>query len=82
MKNPPFPVLYDYGYAGGLPLAGSESCALGCWSTRLTRGCPLACITARSENKHRDQICVQNGACSVDAGVYERDPHDFFLQKR
>ena len=28
VKNPPFPVLYDYGYAGGLPLAGSESMCL------------------------------------------------------
>ncbi|MDR1358129.1 MAG: radical SAM protein, partial [Coriobacteriales bacterium] len=28
VKNPPFPVLYEYGYAGGLPIAGSEELSL------------------------------------------------------
>ena len=46
----------------------------------LDEGLSLGVHYCSPENKHRDQICVQNGACSVDAGVYERDPHDFFLK--
>lgn len=80
VKNPPFPVLYDYGYAGGLPLAGSESLCLELLEYALDEGMSLGVHYCSLENKHRDQICVQNGACSVDAGVYERDPHDFFLK--
>ena len=80
VKNPPFPVLYDYGYAGGLPLAGSESLCLELLEYALDEGLSLGVHYCSLENKHRDQICVQNGACSVDAGVYERDPHDFFLK--
>ena len=77
---PPFPVLYDYGYAGGLPLAGSELLCLELLEYALDEGMSLGVHYCSLENKHRDQICVQNGACSVDAGVYERDPHDFFLK--
>lgn len=80
VKNPPFPVLYDYGYAGGLPLAGSELLCLELLEYALDEGLSLGVHYCSPENKHRDQICVQNGACSVDAGVYERDPHDFFLK--
>ena len=80
VKNPPFPVLYDYGYAGGLPLAGSELLCLELLEYALDEGLSLSVHYCSLENKHRDQICVQNGACSVDAGVYERDPHDFFLK--
>ena len=73
VKNPPFPVLYDYGYAGGLPLAGSELLCLELLEYALDEGLSLGVHYCSLENKHRDQICVQNGACSVDAGVYEGD---------
>ena len=72
--------LYDYGYAGCLPLAGSELLCLELLEYALDEGLSLGVHYCSLENKHRDQICVQNGACSVDAGVYERDPHDFFLK--
>ena len=52
VKNPPFPVLYDYGYAGGLPLAGSESLCLELLEYALDEGCPVGLrLLARSRTK-------------------------------
>lgn len=80
VKNPPFPVLYNYGYAGGLPIAGSELLCLELVEFALDEGLSLGVHYCSLENKNRDQICVQNAALSPDGGVYERDPDDFFLK--
>lgn len=80
VKNPPFPVLYNYGYAGGLPLAGSELLCLELLEFAIDEGLSLGVHYCSLENKNRDQICLQNASCSLDGGVYERDGHDFFLK--
>ena len=80
VRNPPFAIPYDYSYPGGLPIDGSELLCLELLEYAIDRGLSIGVHYCSLENKHRDQICVQNGACSVDAGVYERDPHDFFLK--
>lgn len=79
VKNPPFPVLYDYGYAGGLPIDGSELLCLELIEFALDEGLSLGVHYCSLENKNRDQICTQNGACSP-GGVYELDSSDFFLK--
>ena len=40
-KNPPFEVLYDYGYAGGLAVAGSEQACLELVLFALEKGLSL-----------------------------------------
>lgn len=79
VKNPPFPVLYDYGYAGGLPIAGSELLCFELVEFALDEGLSLGVHYCSLENKNRDQIYVQNAPFPSDDAVYERDPHDFFL---
>lgn len=80
VRNPPFPVLYNYGYAGGLPIAGSELLCLELLEFALDEGLSLGVHYCSLENKNRDQICLQNVACLPGDGVYERDEHDFFLK--
>lgn len=80
VKNPPFPVLYNYGYAGGLPIEDSELLCLELLEFALDEGLSLGVHYCSLENKNRDQICLQNAACLPDDGVYERDEHDFFLK--
>ena len=79
VKNPPFPVLYNYGYAGGLPIEGSELLCLELLEYALDEGLSLGVHYCSLENKHRDQVCQQNRACAV-GGVYEHDPDDFLLK--
>ena len=74
------PVLYNYGYAGGLPLAGSELLCLELLEFALDEGLSLGVHYCSLENKNRDQICLQNASRPLDGGVYERDEHDFFLK--
>lgn len=80
VRNPPFPVLYNYGYAGGLPIAGSELLCLELLEFALDEGLSLGVHYCSLENKNRDQICLQNADCLPGDGVYERDEHDFFLK--
>lgn len=80
VKNPPFPVLYNYGYAGGLPLAGSELLCLELVEFALDEGLSLGVHYCSLENKNRDQVCVQNASFPFDDAVYDHDPHDFFLK--
>lgn len=80
VKNPPFPVLYNYGYAGGLPIAGSELLCFELLEFAIDEGLSLGVHYCSLENKNRDQICLQNAACLPGGGVYERDEHDFFLK--
>lgn len=79
VKNPPFPVLYNYGYAGGLPIEGSELLCLELVEFALDEGLSLGVHYCSLENKNRDQICEQNRS-GFAGSVYERDAGDFFLK--
>lgn len=79
VKNPPFPVLYEYGYAGGLPIDGSELLCLELIEFALDEGLSLGVHYCSLENKNRDQVYVQNAA-HAPGGVYELDADDFFLK--
>lgn len=77
VRNPPFPVLYDYGYAGGLPIAGSELACLRLVEFAAEQGLRLGVHYCSLENKHRDQVLTQNRLGSP-GPVYAMDQEDFF----
>lgn len=80
IKNPPFDVLYQYGYAGGLPVDGSEIEALRLlvYTARMNLStgvhyCSLA-------NKHREQIYAMNSPFSKKFDDFEFSCEDYFLR--
>lgn len=80
VKNPPFEVLYDYEYAGSLPIEGSEEEALALMVDNIERGRSLGVHYCSLANKHRDQIYQQNHSVRFDDPVYLLDSEDFFLK--
>jgi pyruvate formate-lyase activating enzyme-like uncharacterized protein len=80
LKNPPFPVLYDYQYAGGLPIAGSEELALELLEFALVKGLTLGIHYCSLENKHRDQIYQANMPYADALPYHELDSGDFFFK--
>lgn len=80
IKNPPFPVLYDYGYAGGLPVAGSEELCLALMVHGLDAGYTFGMHYCSLENKHRSEMRLRNECGRNAHPCYEFDEHDFFLK--
>lgn len=78
VKNPPFPILYNYEYAGSLPIEGSEEACLELLDFALDRELAMSVHYCSLENKHRDQIYQQNHAAPFDDPCYELDADDFF----
>lgn len=78
VKNPPFPVLYDYEYAGGLPIDGSEIEALKLVEFALDSGIRMGVHYCSLENKHRDQILTQNRSTRFSNPTYMLDEGDYF----
>jgi len=60
IKSRPFRVLYDYWYAGGLPVAGSETVCLDLIDFALSAGLKLGVHYCSLENKHTGQVYQQN----------------------
>ena len=60
VKARPFRVLYDYWYAGGLPIAGSELACLDLMEFALDSGLKLGLHYCSLENKHTGQVHRQN----------------------
>ena len=80
VANPPFPVAYDYEYAAGLPVAGSEALCLRLLEFALDQGLSLGVHYCSLENKHRDQVLQQNRQAKLDARTWELDAQDFFYK--
>jgi pyruvate formate-lyase activating enzyme-like uncharacterized protein len=80
VKNPPFPVLYEYGYAGGLPIAGSEELSLELLSYALDQGMRMGLHYCSLENKHCDEVYQLNVPYATAFASYLLDPEDFFLK--
>lgn len=80
IANPPFPVLYDYDYAGGLPVAGSEELCLRLVSYALDRNLSLNVHYCSLENKHRMEMIQRNANPHFKHPCYTFDPEDFFLK--
>ncbi len=60
IKPRPFRVLYNYWYAGGLPVAGSESACLDLIEFALDMRLSLGVHYCSLENKHTGQVYQQN----------------------
>jgi uncharacterized protein len=73
----PFQVLYDYWYAGGLPIAGSEAECLALVGYALERGLKLGVHYCSLENKHTGQIYQQNAGQRLPA-TYVFSDRDYF----
>lgn len=79
IKNPPFRVLYDYWYAGALPVAQSEAECLALLEFAADEGLKLGVHYCSLENKNTGQIFRQNNRPEPGRNLYF-SPRDFFLK--
>jgi pyruvate formate-lyase activating enzyme-like uncharacterized protein len=79
IKARPFRVLYDYWYAGGLPIAGSEKESLDLVEFALEEGLHLGVHYCSLENKHTGQVYQQNAIRPIPKTLYF-SPTDYFLK--
>jgi pyruvate formate-lyase activating enzyme-like uncharacterized protein len=79
IKNPPYRVLYNYWYAGGLPIAGSELICLQLIEFAIDEGLEIGVHYCSLENKHTGQIYQQNYGKKV-SGRYHFSEKDFFFK--
>ncbi|MEJ2302281.1 MAG: radical SAM protein [Anaerolineales bacterium] len=79
IKARPYRVLYDYWYAGGLPIAGSEAVCLDLIEFALQSGLELGVHYCSLENKHSGQIYQQNKNHALSKTMYFSQK-DYFLK--
>ncbi|MDQ7093735.1 radical SAM protein [Desulfosporosinus sp. PR] len=79
IKSRPFRVLYDYWYAGALPVAQSEIESLALLEFAADEGLKLGVHYCSLENKNTGQIFRQNSRQKLDKTLYF-SPRDFFLK--
>jgi pyruvate formate-lyase activating enzyme-like uncharacterized protein len=79
IKARPYKVLYNYWYAGGLPVAGSESVCLDLLEFAADRVLKMGVHYCSLENKHTGQIYQQNDGFEYPDAVY-LSPKDHFLK--
>lgn len=79
LKYPPMRIFYDYWYAGGLPIAGSEEACLRLLEFAATEDLDLGVHYCSLENKYTGQIYLQNRAFCGD-GVRFASPKDYFIK--
>ncbi len=80
LKAEPFRVLYDYSYAGGLPVAGSEQLALDLMRFAAEEGLSLGVHYCSMENKQTGQIYHQNRPWADRFGLRRMSRRDYFLK--
>jgi len=78
VKARPFRVLYDYWYAGGLPIAGSELVCLDLLDFALEKGLKLGVHYCSLENKHTGQLYKQNSGQHLPSRLYFSQRDYFF----
>jgi len=79
VKARPFRVLYDYWYAGGLPISGSEQVCLDLLDFALEKGLKLGVHYCSLENKHTGQLYKQNSGQRLPSRLYFSQ-RDYFLK--
>ena len=79
VRVPPYRVLYDYWYAGGLPIAGSELACLDLLEFARAEGLRLGVHYCSLENKHTGQIYQQNTQTPAQPPL-SFSPRDYFLR--
>ena len=79
IKTPPYRVLYNYWYAGGLPVAQSELDCLELLEFALDNGFKMGVHYCSLENKHTGQVYQQNRAGAV-SPIASASKKDYFLK--
>ncbi|HWI51407.1 MAG TPA: radical SAM protein [Symbiobacteriaceae bacterium] len=79
VKNPPYQTLYDYWYAGGLPVAGSELDCLELLAFMLDESMTIGGHYCSLENKHTGQIFQQHWGQDLPATACASE-RDFFYK--
>ncbi len=79
LKRPPMRVLYDYWYAGGLPIAGSEEACLELVEFAAQEHLHLGVHYCSLENKYTGQIYLQNMGFRGD-GIRAASAKDYFIK--
>jgi hypothetical protein len=72
-------MLYDYWYAGGLPVAGSETVCLDLLDFALEQRLKLGVHYCSLENKHTGQVYQQNSGHALPKTMYFSQK-DYFLK--
>ncbi len=80
LKNPPFEEMFDYGYSGGLAVAGSEELALELMIWALDEGLGFGLHYCSLENKHRSEVRQMNEPARHVHPIFEFDEDDFFVK--
>ena len=86
LRRNPYPILYNYWYAGGLPIAGSEAACLRLVRFASERHLRLGVHYCSLDNKNTGQIYQQNKGFLLDAVFAARhawldfDQVDYFLK--
>ena len=80
VRNPPFAVMYDYGYSGGLPIAGSEELALELMEYGIDQGFSFGMHYCSLENKHRSEMRQRNERAAGLHPCFSLDGGDFMLK--
>lgn len=79
LRNPPYRTLYNFWYAGGLPVDGSELLALRLLRYAMEKQYHLTVHYCSLENKHFGQIYMQNRGADADKS-YVMSQKDFYLK--
>ena len=86
LRQNPYPILYNYWYAGGLPIAGSEAECVKLMRFAAERGLKLGVHYCSLDNKNTGQIYQQNKGFLLDKafaaahGWLHFDEGDYFLK--
>ncbi len=80
LRNPPFEVMYDYGYSGGLAVAGSEELILELMVWAIDAGMRFGMHYCSLENKHRSEMRQKNERARRAHPCIQFDGGDFFLK--
>ena len=80
LKRESYRVLYDYAYAAGLPVAGSEEACLELLRFARAEGLGLGVHYCSMENKHTGQVYQQNTPFASEYPLRARSPRDHFLK--
>ena len=80
LKHSPYRVLYDYAYAAGLPVAGSEQACLELLQFAQDESLKLGVHYCSMENKHTGQVFQQNAPQAANYPLHSMSKRDHFLK--
>ena len=80
LRYPPYRTLYNFWYAGGLPIDGSELLALRLLRYAADKKMQMTVHYCSLENKHFGQVFMQNLGAANNEACFVMSPRDFYLK--